>query len=113
MTTPPTPIAVPSHLPPEDPIDPPTPPPSPTAATPARVAEALVRQLARYGRTDIYTATAQTFAIISVTADLTVWTNGRQLWCTHHGQRHTWGADDTEHTAWQLASLAGTPRPMA
>ena len=113
MTTPPTWIAVPSHLPPEDPIDPPTPPPSPAAATPARVAEALVHQLARHGLTNIYTATAQTFAIISVTADLTVWTNGRQLWCTHHRQRHTWPADDTERAARQLASLAGTPPPTA
>jgi hypothetical protein len=65
----------------------------------AWVAEALVRQLARHGLTDIYTATAQTFASISVTADLTVWTNGRQLWCTHHGQRHTWPADDTERAS--------------
>jgi hypothetical protein len=113
MTTPPTRIAVPSHLPPEDPIDPPNPPPSPAVATPARIAEALVRQLARQGFTDIYTATAQTFAIISVTADLTVWTNGHQLWCTHHGQRHTWPADDTEHAARQLAGLAGTLPPTA
>jgi hypothetical protein len=49
-------------------------------------------------------------AVISVTAGLTVWTNGHQLWCTHDGQRHTWPAIDTDTAATRLAALA---RPAA
>jgi hypothetical protein len=52
------------------------------AASPAAVAAALASQLGAYGITGVYTAAAGTFAVISVTADLTVWTNGQQLWCT-------------------------------
>ena len=67
-------------------------------------------QLARHGITGIYTAAAEKFAVISATADLTVWTNGLLLWCTHKGQRHTWPAADTETAATRLAVLA---RPAA
>jgi hypothetical protein len=58
--------------------------PGPAAATPAVVA-ALARQLAARGITGIYTATTYKFAVISVTASLTVWTNGQQLWSTRRG----------------------------
>ena len=44
--------------------------------------------------------------MISVTADLTVWTNGRLLWCTRHGQRHTWPAADIAAAAAAIAALA-------
>jgi hypothetical protein len=43
---------------------------------------------------------------ISVTADLTVWTNGRTFWCTHRSQRHTWPAEHAEAAAARLAALA-------
>ena len=89
---------------PPDPFPPP--PPGAGPVSPARVAANLTRALARHGITGIYTATAEKFAVISVTAGLTVWTNGRQLWCTHHGQRHTWAATDTETAAARLAALA-------
>ena len=90
---------------PMHPPDPP-PPPGPGYASPANVAAALARQLARHGITGIYTAAAEKFAVISVTADLTVWTNGYLLWCTYDGQRRTWPAADTEAAASSLAALA-------
>ena len=80
-------------------------PPPPSGASPARAAAALTRALASHGITGIYTATAAKFAVISVTADLTIWTNGHQFWCTHHGQRKTWPAADTETAAAHLTAL--------
>jgi hypothetical protein len=81
-------------------------PPGSGPASPASITAALTRELARHGITGIYTATAQKFAVISVTAEVTVWTNGRQLWCTHYGQRHTWPADDIPAAATRIAALA-------
>ena len=75
-------------------------------ASPAQVAAGLTRALARHGVTGIYIASAEKFAVISVTTDLTVWTNGHQLWCTLDGERHTWPAADTETAAIRLATLA-------
>lgn len=77
-----------------------------SAASPAAVAAALARHLAARGITGIYTATTYEFAVISVTADLTVWTNGQQLWCNRHGQRHTWPASDLAAAAVGIAALA-------
>ena len=88
---------------------PPDPPPVPPAAGhpgPGRVAASLSAALARHGITGIYTAAAEKFAVISVTADLTAWTNGHQIWCTHDGQRRTWPATDIEAAAASLAALA-------
>jgi hypothetical protein len=65
----------------------------------------LAHALARHGITGIYTATAAKCAVISITADLTIWTNGHQLWSTHHGQRHTWSATDIETAAARIAVL--------
>jgi len=79
--------------------------PGPGAATPGAVATGLARQLAALGITGIYTATTYKFAVISVTADLTVWTNGQQLWSTCHGQRHTWSAVDMDAAAAGIAAL--------
>jgi hypothetical protein len=80
--------------------------PGPAAASPAAVAAALARRLAGHGITGIYTATTYKFALISVTAGLTVWTNGHQLWCTRHGQRHAWPAADLAAAAARIAALA-------
>ena len=80
-------------------------PPPPPGANPADAAADLTHALTRQGITSIYTATAAMFAVISVTAELTVWTNGRQFWCTHHGQRFTWPAADLEKAATRLAAL--------
>jgi hypothetical protein len=40
------------------------------------------RALSAHGIAGIYTATAARFALISVTATVTAWTNGHQIWCT-------------------------------
>jgi hypothetical protein len=90
-------------------------PPPPAMAAPGRAAAALARALTAAGITGVITAAAQKFAVISVTADLTVWTDGSQLWCTFAGQRRTWAAADTDAVATQLAALArpgpGPDRP--
>ncbi len=79
-------------------------PPDPFPPPPP--ADALTRALNARGITGIITAAAQKFAVISVTAGLTGWTDGRQLWCTHQGRRRTWAAADLETAAAQLAALA-------
>jgi hypothetical protein len=80
---------------------PPASPPQPIRAHPHPDRPATAR-----GITGIYTATTDKFAVISVTASLTVWTNGQQLWCNRHGQRHTWPAADMEAAATGIAGLA-------
>lgn len=84
---------------------PPAPAPGRGAATPADIAAALVLELAARGITDVYTATTDTFAVISVTADLPVWAGSRQLWCHHRGQHHTWPAADLAAAAAAIAAL--------
>jgi hypothetical protein len=93
---------------PPDPFPPP--PPGASPAAPAATAAALTRTLKARGLTGIYTATAARFALISVTAAVTAWTNGHQIWCTTAGQHHTWPAADIEAAAAGLAALA---RPAA
>jgi ribose 1,5-bisphosphokinase PhnN len=88
----------------------PFPVPGPSGAggdSPARTAAALTRALARHGITRVYTSASEQYAVISVNADLTVWTNGRQIWCTVQGQRYTWAASETETAAARIAALAG------
>jgi hypothetical protein len=84
--------------------------PAPPGASPAITVTALARALATRGLTGIYTATAARFGLISVTATVTAWTNGHQIWCTCAGQQHTWPAADIETAAASLAALA---RPAA
>jgi hypothetical protein len=81
-------------------------PPSPVSSGPPRVAGELTRQLTRAGITGIYTATTAKFAVISVAAGLTVWTDGPHLWCTCQGQRHTWPAADPAAAAAGITALA-------
>jgi hypothetical protein len=81
-------------------------PPGGPRATPARVAAALAAQLARHGLTRTYVAACELFAVISVAAGLTVWTNGRALWWDYRGQRRIWPAADTDAAAAHLAALA-------
>jgi hypothetical protein len=80
--------------------------PAAPADSPARVAAAIAALLAGHGLTRIYTAACQLIAVISVTADLTAWTNGRQVWVTHDGQRETWPAARAQAAAARLAELA-------
>jgi len=86
-------------------------PPPPPAASPAATATALARALAARGITGIYTATAARVGLISVTAAVTAWTNGNQIWCTHTGQHYSWAAADTEAAASALAALARPALP--
>ncbi len=93
-------------MPPPDPFPP---PPGAGYASPARIADALARQLARHGLTRIYTASAGKHAVISVSAEVTAWTDGVLVWCTCGGQRRAWPATDTEGAAARLAALAARP----
>jgi hypothetical protein len=86
---------------------PPSPfPPPPPGTSPAATAAALTRALTARGLTGIYTATAARFALVSVTAEVTAWTNGARIWCTRAGQQHTWPAAGIETAATALAALA-------
>jgi hypothetical protein len=84
--------------------------PGPGHPSPADAAAALASALARSGITGIYTAAAAGIAVVSVTADLTVWTNGRMVWITRDGQREAWPAAETQAAVARLAALA---RPCA
>lgn len=81
-------------------------PPSPPGASPAATAAALTRALAARGVTGVYTATAARVAVVSVTAAVTAWTNGYQIWCTCAGRHYTWPAADIEAVATALTELA-------
>jgi hypothetical protein len=93
----------------------PFPPPGPSGTggdRPDRTAAALTLQLERHGISRVYTAASGQYAVISVNADLTVWTNGPLIWCTVQGQRYTWGAGagEIETAAARIAALAGSAR---
>ena len=77
------------------------------APAPAVTAAALARALAARGLTGIYTAAAARFGLVSVTAAVTAWTNGHQIWCTCAGQHHAWPAADIE----AAAAAPGCPGP--
>jgi hypothetical protein len=81
-------------------------PPSAAGSAPALTAADLTRRLNQAGLTSIYTATSAKFAVISVTAALTVWTDGHHVWCTCQGQRHTWPAADLAYAAAAITALA-------
>lgn len=86
-------------------------PPGTVASSPGYLAAILAGLLAQHGLTRIYTATCHLFAVISVAAGLTVWTNGGQLWWTREGKPCTWPATDPEGVAEYLADLAAPPGP--
>ena len=81
-------------------------PPPPPGASPAATAAALTRALAARGITGVYTAAAARVAVVSVTAGVTAWANGHQIWCTCAGQHYAWPAADIEAAAVALAALA-------
>ena len=85
--------------------------PGTSRATPATAAASLASQLAQAGITRVYTAACDRYALISVTAGLTVWTNGRVLWWHHPDQPGTWPAADPAPAAARLAALAAHPHP--
>jgi len=81
-------------------------PPGTAPSVPGHPAAVLARLLTRHGPTRVYVAACHLYAVISVTAGLTVWTNGRQLWWDQPGQPSTWPATDPEGAAAHLAGLA-------
>ena len=81
-------------------------------ASPAVTAAALASILAGHGLTRTYVAARPGIAVISVTAGLTAWTDGRQLWITRAGQQETWPAADTRTAAARLAALARHDVPL-
>jgi hypothetical protein len=93
-------------------MHPPAPfPPPPPGASPAATAAALTRALSARGLTGIYTATAARFGLISVTAAVTAWTNGHQIWCTCAGQHHT-GPPPTSRPPRRTLQPWPVPRPI-
>lgn len=74
-------------------------------AAPAAAADTLALHLAGQAITGIYTAACDRYALISVAAGLTVWTNGRVLWWDHPRQHGTWPAADPVPAATRLAAL--------
>ena len=80
--------------------------PGTSQAAPAVVADALARHLTGQGITGIYIAACDRYALVSVAAGLTVWTNGRVLWWDHPRQPGTWPAADPVPAAARLADLA-------
>jgi hypothetical protein len=74
-------------------------------ATPASAAGILARHLNEKGITGIYAAACDRYALISIAAGLTVWTNGRVLWWDHPRQAGTWPAADPVPAAARLAAL--------
>ena len=82
------------------------PQPPALGASPAATAAALARALTARGLTGIYTAAADRVGLVSVTAAVTAWTNGHQIWCTHAGQHYTWPAAGIDAAASALAALA-------
>ena len=95
-----------------DPVPfPPPAAPGSAAPSPASVAAAVAGLLARHGLTRVYVAACQVFAVVSVAAGLSVWTNGRVLWWTWAGEHRAWPAADPDGAAAHLAGLAGHPAP--
>ena len=78
--------------------------PPPAGDLPARLFRAL------YQGYDLHPAGGAWFAVISVAADVTIWTDGTRFWCTVRGQRSTWPAADTEAAAAGIAALT-RPEP--
>ena len=74
--------------------------------TPVTAADTVARYLAGQALFGIYTAACDRYALISVAAGLTVWTNGRVLWRDHPAQPGTWPAADPVPAAARLAALA-------
>jgi hypothetical protein len=83
----------------------PFPPPRP-GASPAATVAALARALEARGVAGVYTANAARVGLVSVTAAVTAWTNGYQIWCDCAGRHYAWPAHDIEAAAAALTGLA-------
>ena len=74
--------------------------------SPASVVRALDGMLRQRGIRRVYSAACTVFGVVSVSADLTVWTNGRTLLWHHDGVPDACPAADVEGAAERLATLA-------
>jgi hypothetical protein len=77
----------------------------PPRQRPAEVPDAPPAQLRERGLTRLYGACCRRFAVLSVAAGITVWTNGRILWWHANGTNATWPAADHPGAARQLSNL--------
>ena len=75
----------------------------PSRQRPAQVLEALAALLRQQGVTHLYSASSCLLGVLSVSAGVSVWTNGRVLW---------WRAGDHE-TAWPAADPDGAARILS
>ncbi len=79
--------------------------------SPASVVRALDGMLRQRGVTRIYSAACGVFGVISVTTDLTVWTNGRVLLWHFNGVPDACPAAEVEAAAARLAALTSAAGP--
>jgi hypothetical protein len=70
------------------------------------VVRALDEMLRQRGIRRIYSAACAVFGVVSVSTDLTVWTNGRVLLWHYDGVSDAYPAADVEGAAERLATLA-------
>ncbi len=75
----------------------------PPRQRPAEVLEALATLLRQRGVTHMYSVSCRLLGVLSVSAGVSVWTNGRVLW---------WRAGDHE-TAWPAADPDGAARILS
>ncbi len=77
----------------------------PPRQSPAEVLEALAGQLRQQGVTHMYTTSCRLLGVLSVSAGVSVWTNGRVLWWRAGEDETTWPAADPNGAARILSSL--------
>jgi hypothetical protein len=82
------------------------PAPGTVRMSPASVISALDGMLRQRGIRRVYTAACAVFGVVSVSTDLTVWTNGRVLLWHFNGVPDTCPAAEVEVAAERLAMLA-------
>ena len=80
-------------------------PAPPPRQRPARALDALAAELRQRGMTGMYTASCRLFGVLSVSAGVTVWSNGRVLWWRVGDEETTWPAADVPGAARRLAEL--------
>jgi hypothetical protein len=75
---------------------------------PADVLAAVEIVLHSLGLTRLYLCACPIVGVISVSPDVTAWTDGRTIRWRHAGAETRWSAADPEGAARQLAELANT-----
>jgi hypothetical protein len=78
---------------------------------PTDVLAAIEIVLRDLGLTRLYLCACPIVGVISVSTNVTAWTDGRTVRWRHAGTETAWSAADTEGAACQLAELATAARP--